>query len=146
MSLETLAAALAFALLRLIYDRTERGRFLARRLYSTAAYPFVLRMGPVTAPLLAAAFAVVAVALALSGPARLLVATAGITTAFWAGAASYLAQPPLMARWMREEIRLGKLARATPDRDDRVVFWVFVAFAVAMPLLGVAMVLMGQAR
>ena len=61
MSLETLAAALAFALLRLIYDRTERGRFLARRLYSTAAYPFVMRMGPVTAPLLAVAFAVVAV-------------------------------------------------------------------------------------
>ena len=44
MSLETLAAALAFALLRLIYDRTERGRFLARRLYSTAAYPFAVRL------------------------------------------------------------------------------------------------------
>jgi len=60
-SLETLAAALVFALLRLIYDRTERGRALARRLYSTAAYPFVLRLSPAAAPLLALACAVVAV-------------------------------------------------------------------------------------
>ena len=73
-------------------------------------------------------------------------ATAGVTVCLGAGASSYLAQPPLVARWMREEIRAGSLPRATPDRDDRIMLWVFAASAVAMPLLGVALVLMGQAQ
>ena len=131
---------------RLLIDRTERGRAMARRFYVSRAYPYVLRMAPATGPLVGLALLVVAAGSAAPSGLGGIVGSAGMGLVAAAAAAGYR-RPPLGApRWMRDEIRNGRLPLEGPDAVDRLTLWLLVALAVLAPLSGIALTIAGQAR
>jgi hypothetical protein len=140
-----LMAVILFAY-RVWTDRTERGRDQARRRYMEGRYPYFLRMAPATSPLMGLALLVVAAALVAPTGLKGIVGSVGMGLVAAAAAAGYRRPPLLAARWMLEEIRTGRLPEALPDAIDRLMFRLFAALAILMPLGGIVLTAAGQSR
>ncbi len=129
-------------LLRVYYDRTERGRSMARRMYAQKAYPFFLRMVPAVGPIVGVACLLLGLLVLLP---RWLAAWAMVpilTLLFATFLLGYRYPPPLMPRWLQQEIDDGRLARARPDRMDWAQFWFILPLAILGPIAGVLLIVL----
>jgi hypothetical protein len=127
-------------LVRVYYDRTERGRGLARRMYAQKAYPFFLRMAPAVGPLVGMGGLLFGSLVLLPRWLAVWGFVAIVSLFFATFLLSYRYPPPLMPRWLQEEIDEGKLARAMPDRMDWAQFWLILPIAVVGPIAGVLLI------
>ena len=121
---------LLLILFRVYYDRTERGRGLAMRMYAQKAYPFFLRMTPAVGPLVGIGLLLLASLMLLP---RWLAAWGSVPVVVLLLATfllGYRYPPPLMPRWLQEEIDKGELEPAVPDRMDWAQFWLILTFGI----------------
>jgi hypothetical protein len=125
-----LLASAAVTFLRAYAERSERGRDLARRMYSDSSWPQPTRNLVPLAPLWVAmllAFGVALVVPRSAAPWPVLVAFVIGTVAF---VLAYRVPAPFLPRWLREDIASGKVPPATPTRGDWLLFWLVLPFAV----------------
>jgi hypothetical protein len=143
--LPPLAVAAVLVAARLYVDLTPAGRAQARRTYASRGYPLFFRLAPALSPLFACSALLIAAAGIAPRPLGALLFMLGAGSVGAAVAASYRRPPPLLPRWMRDEIEGGRLQEALPDGGDWVVFWIFAFLAVSTPTIGIVLVLAGQA-